>query len=399
MTLSAPARRSVVLLGSTGSVGSQAVDLMADHRDRFEVRALCAAGNKLDVLAAQAARLEVAFIGIADQTKAVELDALCRAAYPPEVPLPEIVAGRGAAVELTGLDSDVVLNAIDGSPGLRPTLAALDAGRTVALANKESLIIGGRLVTDRAGPGQIVPVDSEHSALAQCLRGADRREVARLVLTASGGPFRGYKRPDLTAITAQQALAHPTWSMGPGISTNSATLMNKGLEIIEAHLLFGIAYGRIEAVVHPQSAVHSMVEFSDGSMLAQCSSADMRLPIAAGLDWPRRVPGAVTPLDWTACHDWHFEPVDHVTFPAVDLARTAGIAGECAPAVLNTANEFLVAAFLRGEIGFLDIIDLVSVALYTWLDTRHSETPADGLEAVESAQTWARDHAQYLVKR
>ncbi|MFG2319603.1 1-deoxy-D-xylulose-5-phosphate reductoisomerase [Streptomyces tendae] len=390
-------RRRVVLLGSTGSVGRQAVDLIDAHPDRFEVVALASAGQRLEVLVRQAGRLRVDYIGITDPAQAMDLDTLCRALYPPDAALPEILVGRGAAAELAGVDSDVVLNAIDGSAGLRPSLAALDAGSILALANKESLITGGLLLTSRAAPGQIIPVDSEHSALAQCLRGADAREVERLVLTASGGPFRGRRRADLAAVTAQQALAHPKWSMGPVITTNSATLMNKGLEIIEANLLFGVPYERIDAVVHPQAAVHSMVEFVDGSVLAQCSTADMRLPIAAALDWPHRVPGVVASLDWSAHHDWHFEPVDHATFPAIALARTAGAAGECVPAVLNTANEIMVAAFLAGAIGFLDIVDRVGMTVRDWLESHHDDTPADGLQAIEHAQKWAAHHARHLL--
>ena len=249
--------------------------------------------------------------------------------------IPKIVAGPDAMTELAAWPADVVLNGVVGSLGLAPTLAALTAGRTLALANKESLVAGGALVRRAARPGQIVPVDSEHSALAQCLRGGSPAEVSRLVLTASGGPFRGRGRAELAAVTPEQALAHPTWNMGPVVTINSATLVNKGLEVIEAHELFGIGYDRIEVVVHPQSVVHSMVEFSDGSTLAQCSPPDMRLPIALALGWPDRVPDAARPVDWTNAATWEFQPLDTAAFPAVNLAKAAGQAGCCRPAVLQ----------------------------------------------------------------
>jgi 1-deoxy-D-xylulose-5-phosphate reductoisomerase len=392
------ARRRVTVLGSTGSVGTQAIDLITAYPDHFRATAICAAGSDVAALAMQAARLEVPVIGIADPAKAAELDLRCRESYPRHVAPPFIVTGGGAASELAALDTDVVLNAIDGAQALRPTMAALDAGRIVALANKESLIVGGALLTGRAHPGQIVPVDSEHSALAQCLRGGGDKEVDRLILTASGGPFRGRTRDELAGVTAQQALAHPTWNMGRVITTNSATLMNKGLELIEAHLLFGIGYDQIDTVIHPESYIHSMVQFIDGAVLAQLSPPDMRLPIALALNWPDRLPGAVTSVDWSTCHRWHFEPVDHQTFPAIALARTAGTASGCAPAVLNAANEHLVAAFHDGRIGFLDIIDRVGDTLYTWLHKHHGgESPAD-IQEINTAQTWARAHAEKLIR-
>ena len=257
----------------------------------------------------------------------------------------------------------MVLNALPGAAGLAPTLAALDAGRTLALANKESLIIGGPLVKARAKPGQIVPVDSEHSALAQCLRGGRADEVQRLVLTASGGPFRGRTREELGDVTPEQALAHPTWDMGPLVTINSATLVNKGLELIEAHLLFDLPFDRIDVVVHPQSVVHSMVEFVDGSTLAQASPPDMRLPIALALGWPDRLPGAAAGCDWTLAATWTFEPLDEAAFPAVRLAREAGGRGGTAPAVYNGANEACVAAFLDGRLPFLQIVDTVADVL------------------------------------
>jgi 1-deoxy-D-xylulose-5-phosphate reductoisomerase len=284
----------------------------------------------------------------------------------------------------------VVLNGMTGSIGLAPTLAALDAGRTLALANKESLIVGGPLVKARAREGQLVPVDSEHSALAQCLRGGRRDEVRRLVLTASGGPFRG--RTDLGEVTVDEALAHPTWQMGPVVTVNSATLVNKGLEVIEAHLLFDVPYAAIDVVVHPQSLVHSMVEFADGSTLAQVSPPDMRLPIALGLAWPDRVPDAQPPMDWTAAHTLTFEPLDHAAFPAVGLARAAGEAGGTAPGVFNAANEEAVAAFLGGMLPFPRIIETVERVLGEH-EVGNCATLADVLEA----ESWARRRARELA--
>jgi 1-deoxy-D-xylulose-5-phosphate reductoisomerase len=293
-----------------------------------------------------------------------------------------------------------VLNAVSGAQGLRATLASLDAGLTVALANKESLVAGGPLVTSRAAPGQLVPVDSEHSALAQCLRGASPADVRRLILTASGGPFRGRHRSELEDVTPERALAHPTWDMGKLITTNSATLVNKGLEMIEAHLLFDIAYDRIDVVVHPQSFIHSMVEFVDGSTLAQVSPPDMRLPISLALDWPHRVPDAAPAVDWTSARTWTFEPLDLEAFPAVQLARVAGEAGGCAPAVLNAANEEMVAAFHDGHIGFLAIVDTVASVVDEWLSTRHAAAGIPGtVEDIEDAEGWARARARSLAVR
>jgi 1-deoxy-D-xylulose-5-phosphate reductoisomerase len=301
--------------------------------------------------------------------------------------------GPVAATDLARLDCDIVLNAITGSIGLAPTLAALAAGRLLALANKESLIVGGPLVTSAAAPGQIVPVDSEHSALAQCLRGGRAEEVRRLVLTASGGPFRGRSRESMAEITPEQALAHPTWDMGPVITTNSATLVNKGLEVIEAHLLFGIGFDRIDVVVHPQSMVHSMVEFVDGSTLAQCSPPDMRLPIAVALGWPDRVPDAAPGCDWSTASTWEFLPLDEAVFPAVRLAREVGTAGVTYPAVYNAANEECVAAFHARRLPFLGIVDTVAEVV-----AQH--TPPEGeltLDAVLAAERWARDRVATLL--
>src|SRR3954447_6630088 len=332
--------RNVVLLGSTGSVGTQALDVIRANPERFRVVGLAAGGDRPDLLAAQALELGVEAVAVARAGAAEDVQlALYAAAQRSgfnrgEFPLPKLLAGPEAATELAAWPSaDVVLNGMTGSIGLAPTLAALDAGHVLALANKESLVAGGPLVTARAKPGQIVPVDSEHSALAQCLRGGASTEVRRLVLTASGGPFRGRRRSDLGEVTPEQALAHPTWDMGPVVTINSATLVNKGLEIIEAHFLFDLPYDAIDVVVHPQSVVHSMVEFTDGSTIAQASPPDMDPPSRLALGWPDRVEGAARSVDWTSATQWAFEPLDDETFPAVQLARDAGRRGGTAPAI------------------------------------------------------------------
>ncbi|MGI8692730.1 MAG: 1-deoxy-D-xylulose-5-phosphate reductoisomerase [Geodermatophilaceae bacterium] len=337
--------RDVVLLGSTGSIGRQAVEVAAAAPDLFRIVGIAGGGGNVDLLARQALELGVDVVAVARATSAQDLQLAFYAAARAggfsegQFAVPRILAGPEAAAELAAWPCDVVLNGITGSIGLAPTLAALDAGRTVALANKESLIAGGPLVLGRAGPGQLIPVDSEHSALAQCLRAGRPEEVRRLVLTASGGPFRGRTLAEMGTVTVEQAMTHPTWDMGPVITINSATLVNKGLEVIEAHLLFGVPYDAIEVVVHPQSVVHSMVEFVDGSTIAQASPPDMKLPIALALGWPDRVSGAARPVDWTVARHWTFEPLDHEAFPAIGLAREVGQAGGCLPAIFNAANE------------------------------------------------------------
>lgn len=355
--------RRVIILGSTGSIGVQALDVIAANRDRFEVVGLTA-GTSADALERQAAEFGVTetALGADDSVRLIE-----------------------------SVEADVVLNGITGSVGLRPTLAALRSGATLALANKESLIVGGELVTDAAAPGQIVPVDSEHSAIAQALASGTAAEVRRLVLTASGGPFRGFTREQLAAVTPQQALAHPTWDMGLVVTTNSATLVNKGLEVIEAHHLFGVDYDHIDVTVHPQSIVHSMVEFVDGSTIAQASPPDMRLPISLGLDWPHRVAGVGAPLDWTSAQHWTFEPLDSEAFPAVELAKRVGRLGATFPAVFNAANEQAVEAFHAGAIAYLDILDIVTDVV-----ERH-EALEMTLEGVLEAERWARVQADAAV--
>ncbi len=379
--------RRVTVLGSTGSIGTQALDVIGRNPADLQVTGLAARGGDPDLLLAQVLAHDVSVLAVSDEAVATQVRDRLRAAGRRT----EVLAGPDAATVLAGADTDVVLNGLAGAVGLRPTIAALQAGHVLALANKESLIIGGDLVTRLAGPDQVVPVDSEHSALAQCLRGGRAEEVRRLVLTASGGPFRGRDRASLDAVGPEQALAHPTWSMGPLVTTNSATLVNKGLEVIEAHLLFGIGFDRIDVVVHPQSVVHSMVEFVDGSTLAQCSPPDMRLPIALGLAWPDRVADAAPGCDWTVASTWTFEPVDRVTFPALDLARRAGEAGGVMPAVLNAANEVCVAGFLAGNLRFLQIVDTVADVL----QQAHEEglAPPRDVEDVMAADSWARGRA------
>jgi 1-deoxy-D-xylulose-5-phosphate reductoisomerase len=393
-------QRSVVVLGSTGSVGTQAIDVIRAAPDRFRVVAIAAGGSYPELLVSQAVSLRVQAVGVALSEQAEEVRDRLAAAWPADSAPPEVLVGPAAVTQLAVFEADVILNAVAGAHGLRATLMALDAGRMVALANKESLVAGGSLVTGRAAPGQLVPVDSEHSALAQCLRGGAPSEVGRLVLTASGGPFRGRARDELADVTPAQAMAHPTWDMGKLITTNSATLVNKALEVIEAHLLFDIPYERIDVVVHPQSIVHSMVEFADGATIAQASPPDMKLPIALALGWPDRVPGAARAVDWSTAQAWTFEPLNAKAFPAIDIAREAGVAGGCAPAVFNAANEELVWAFHRGDVSFLSIVDTVSDVLHEWLDTHHATVGDPGtVEDVEHADRWARARAREILGR
>src|SRR3954452_16100883 len=361
--------RDVVVLGSTGSIGTQALDIVRANPDRFRVVGLTAGGGRPELFDAQVREFAPARSGL----------------------------GEEASVEAAAMECDVVLNGMTGAVGLRPTVAALEAGNVLALANKESLIIGGPVVTSRAGPDQIVPVDSEHSALAQCLRSGTAAEVRRLVLTASGGPFRGWSAEQLVGVTPQEALAHPTWSMGPVVTINSATLVNKGLEVIEAHLLFGIPFDRIEVVVHPTSVVHSMVEFHDGSTLAQASPPSMMIPIALGLGWPDRVADAAPAVDWSAPQTWEFFPLDDHAFPSVGRARRAGELGGTAPAVFNAANEVCVQAFLDGRMRFTDIVPTIDRVLRSRTGVAghpvSSEQADLTVEDVLAADAWARELA------
>ena len=363
--------REVVLLGSTGSIGTQAIDVVRRNADRFRVTGLAAGGGNPDLLVEQARELRPDVVAISDPDAADRIAAALDGI--------EVWAGPDAATRLAAVDCDVVLNGITGAAGLEPTLATLAAGTTLALANKESLVIGGRLVTEAAAPGQIVAVDSEHSAFAQALRAGRAEEVRRLILTASGGPFRGWTRERLRGATPEQAMAHPTWAMGRVITINSATLVNKGLELLEAGLLYGADLDAIQVVVHPQSIVHSMVEFCDGSTIAQCSPPDMRLPIALGLAWPERLPDAAAPCDWTKAASWTFEPLDDAAFPAVELARRCGKAGGTTPAVYNAANEVCVDAFCSGDLDFGGIVDVIADVVEA-----HLAQPADGQLSVAS---------------
>ncbi|MEU0879038.1 1-deoxy-D-xylulose-5-phosphate reductoisomerase [Lentzea sp. NPDC005914] len=371
--------RTVLILGSTGSVGTQALDVIRRNRDRFQVVGLGAGGRQLDLLQQQAAEFGVSTVAVANGAE-----------------VPGVKTLTSMVDLIKACPADVVLNGMDGSRGLEPSLKALESGATLALANKESLIAGGPLVLKAAKPDQIVPVDSEHSALAQCLRGGAPHEVHKLVLTASGGPFRGKTRDDLKDVTVQQAMAHPTWSMGQVVTINSANLVNKGLELIEAHLLFGVPYDRVDVVVHPQSIIHSMVTFTDGSTLAQASPPDMRLPISLGLGWPERVAGAAPACTFDTATSWTFEPLDSVTFPAVELARQAGSGGGCLPAIYNAANEEALACFVAGKTSFLSIVDTIGQVLGEANDWQRD--PADVAEVL-AAEDWARARARELVGR
>ncbi|WP_216208731.1 1-deoxy-D-xylulose-5-phosphate reductoisomerase [Amycolatopsis aidingensis] len=390
-------KRSVLLLGSTGSIGTQALDVAARNPGLFRIAGLAAGGADPALLAQQALTHSVDAVAVTKPTVVEDLqlalyaEAQRRGYAKGEFRLPRIFAGADAVTELIdAAPVDVVLNGMPGSRGLAPTLRALESGAMLALANKESLIAGGPLVLAAAKPGQLVPVDSEHSALAQALRGGRAEEVDRLVLTASGGPFRGRSRAEMAQVTVAEALAHPTWSMGPLVTINSATLANKGLELIEASLLFDLPCDRIDVVVHPQSIVHSMVTFTDGSTLAQASPPDMRLPIALALRWPDRVPGAAPACAWDTPATWTFEPLDEQAFPAVELARHAGTVGGCLPAVFNAANEELVGAFLEQNRGFTSIMDTVTKVVEAADEWRRE--PRD-VEDVLAAEQWARARA------
>ncbi|WP_314135058.1 1-deoxy-D-xylulose-5-phosphate reductoisomerase [Actinomyces oris] len=407
----------LVLLGSTGSIGTQTLEVLSrlgEHAPR--VVALAAGGSRLELLARQAITWEVPVVAVtgggedlAGRLRQALRAAAVQAGRPD--PVTTILTGPDAAttaVQTAELGAgDTVVNGITGSVGLLPTLAALASGARLALANKESLVVGGALVRQAlTRPGQIVPVDSEHSAIAQALASgrhekgltspvlSGRSEVRRLILTASGGPFRGRSRAELTGISAAAALKHPTWDMGPVVTINSSTLINKGLELIEAHLLFDVAPERIDVVVHPQSVIHSMVEFTDGATIAQASPPDMRLPIALGLTWPERpdLSGLVTPNDWREPVSWTFEPLDDAAFPAVDLARSAVAASDTHPAVLNAANEQAVAAFLAGGLEWRDIVEIDAAVV-----GEHEGLTGPGLDDVLAVETWARARADELI--
>ncbi len=377
--------RELVILGSTGSIGVQALEIVEANPELFTVVAITSAGTHPHLVIDQAKKFGVKLVGVTKNAEIIRQG----------LPGVQVVDGPHASTEIAAVTCDVVLNAITGSIGLAPTLAALKAGNRVALANKESLVAGGDLVIAHAKDDQILPVDSEHSAIWQALLGEKKSEISKLVLTASGGPFRD--RTDLSTVTLQEALAHPTWTMGPVVTINSASLMNKGLEIIEAHYLFGIAYSQIDAVIHPQSVVHSMVEFVDGSTIAQASPPNMKGPISLALHHPHRVPGATKPIDWSTSHTWSFAPIDESRFPAVALARTCGEIGGGLPAIFNASNEVAVQAFIDGQISFTDIFMIVSQSV-DHLRASVAVTLRD-LDDVSAAEDDARRIAGEFVKK
>jgi 1-deoxy-D-xylulose-5-phosphate reductoisomerase len=379
--------KTVALVGSTGSIGTQAVDVVRAEPGAFRVVAIGAA-TSVDALAAQAIELRPERVAIADASLVAKLEE--------RVPNGVEVIGGPEALAAIATEADVVVNGVVGFAGLPVTLAALNAGRRLALANKESLIAGGPVVQRaRRTPGaEIVPVDSEHCAVHQCLRGNPIERVARIVLTASGGPFRGRTKGELANVTVDDALAHPTWSMGPKITVDSSTLMNKGLEVIEANELFGVGYDRIEVVVHPQSVVHSMVEYTDGATVAQLSMPDMRLPIGYALAYPDRLETPFGAIDWAQVGHLDFEPPDLEAFPCLRLAYEAGRAGGDAPATLNAANEVAVAAFLDGLIPWLAIADVIQATL-----DGHNGGDLDSADAVVEADRIAREAARRAVER
>ncbi len=348
------------MLGSTGSIGTQGLEVIAQHGDKFEIVGL-SAGKNVELLAEQIRKFNPQKVSVVDEKSAAVLKQSLGSTDT------KIVVGENASADIAGLSCDVVLNGITGAAGLPATISALRSGAKLALANKESLVIGGKLVLDIAGEEQIIPVDSEHSALAQCLRGEDKSQIKKLILTASGGPFRGKSNSALEKVSLEETLKHPTWAMGQVVTINSATLMNKGLEVIEAHLLFGIDFKNIEVVVHPQSIVHSMVEFVDGSTMAQASPPNMKVPIALALSWPDRLEDISPAIDWTKSANWNFEQVDETVFSAIKIARLAGEAGGYIPAVMNAANEECVKAFILKQIKFTRITEIVEKVVNLFL--------------------------------
>jgi 1-deoxy-D-xylulose-5-phosphate reductoisomerase len=381
--------RRLVILGSTGSVGTQALDVVRRNPDRFQVVGLAAAQNH-ELLVGQIREFMPPQVAVSEEAAAEELQRALEG-----IRSPEILAGPESAERLArDSDADMVLNAMVGAVGLAPTLATLQSGKMLALANKESLIVGGELVMDlvKGEPDRLVPVDSEHAALAQCLRGERREDLRRVLITASGGPFRGWTRDELARASVKEALAHPTWQMGPKITIDSATLMNKGLEVIEAHYLFGLDYGQIEVVVHPESVIHGVAEFRDGSMVAPLSAPDMRLPIQLGLGYPDRLGGGIASLDLALLGSLTFEPVDRDAFPSLDLAYRAGRLGGTYPAVLNAANEVAVMAFLEGKVALTGVPEIVGAVL-----DEHEPATVVSVVTLERADGWARRRAAELL--
>ncbi|NMM95685.1 1-deoxy-D-xylulose 5-phosphate reductoisomerase [Bifidobacterium sp. DSM 109960] len=388
---------TVVVLGSTGSIGTQGLDVISRHPERFTVSGLAAGGAHIDLLARQAAQFHVPMVAVFDKQAAKPLrEALDQAGAAST----QVQAGPDAVIALAGSGADVVLNGITGSIGLEPSIAALQAGSQLALANKESVVAGGHLLfSSQIRDKQINPVDSEHSAIWQSLRSGTHAEVAKLIVTASGGPFRGWKREQMTGITPEQALNHPTWHMGPVVTINSSTLMNKGLEVIEASRLFDIPPERIEVTVHPQSIVHSMVEFVDGATISQASPPDMRLPIALGLSAPDRLGDVAAACDWTKAAQWTFEPLDDEAFPAVSLARHCLAASEKHTAVLNAANEQAVHAFLDHRLPYLGIVDTVKAVLDAMDGELRGAPLFKDVEEMGQVEQEARRRADDLINR
>jgi len=384
-------KRRITVLGSTGSIGTQGLEVIAQHSDKFEIVGL-SAGKNVELLAEQIRKFNPQKVSVIDEKSAAVLKQNLGSTDT------KIVVGENASADIAGLSCDVVLNGITGAAGLPATISALKSGAKLALANKESLVIGGKLVLDIAGEDQIIPVDSEHSALAQCLRGEDKSQIKKLILTASGGPFRGKSKSELEKVTLEETLKHPTWAMGQVVTINSATLMNKGLEVIEAHLLFGIDFQNIEVVVHPQSIVHSLVEFVDGSTMAQASPPNMKVPIALALSWPDRLQEISPAIDWTKSASWDFETVDENIFPALNVARKAGLAAGTAPAVMNAANEICVQAFIERKLSFLSIVEIVNTVLENHLSS--SEFIANkelNLDKLFASDKKARFDTQQLI--
>ncbi len=382
--------RSLVILGSTGSVGTQALDVVRHNPDRFKVVGL-SAGTNQELLVGQIREFLPPQVAIADEDAATDLRE--RIAGITGV---EMLVGPEAAETLArDAEADMVLNALVGSAGLGPTLATLQAGKMLALANKESLVVGGELVVDliKGEPERLIPVDSEHAALAQCLRGERREDLKRVILTGSGGPFRGWSHLELAKASVKEALAHPVWQMGPKITIDSATLMNKGLEVIEAHYLFGIEYGEIHVLIHPEGIVHALAEFRDGSITAQLAMPDMRLPIQLALAWPERLPAGIGPVP-LADRRLTFEPVDREAFPAIDLAYRVGELGLTFPAVMSAANEVVVMAFLEGKIPLTRIVEIVT----TVVDEHEPPSSVVSVVSLERADAWARRRAAEIVE-
>lgn len=377
--------KDLVILGSTGSIGVQALEIVEANPSLFRVIAITAAGNNPVLVIEQAKKFNVPVVGVIENGEIIR-DAL---------PHIQVIDGAKSSEEVAAITCDVVLNGITGSIGLAPTLSALKVGNRVALANKESLVAGGDLVTSLAQENQLIPVDSEHSAMWQAIAGNKKSDIKRLVLTASGGPFRD--REDLTHVTVDEALNHPTWNMGQVVTINSATLVNKGLEIIEAHHLFGLPYSQIDSVIHPQSVIHSMVEYLDGSTLMQGSPPNMKGPISFAINWPDRVKGATPAIDWNTSHTWTFSPIDHVRFPAIDLARRCGTLGGGLPAIFNASNEVAVAAFIAGRIGFTSIVDTVEEVLQKLAS--HATGQIRDLADVSAIEEDARKSATEILKK